>query len=98
MLKACGELLQLRRGGMSAVKRGLVLAWLLATISDTVFHPPETPSHALHVASLFYSPWRNVIAYKPHSYNISKMLTCGRKQRVLDSVKYGNNGMYRYTG
>lgn len=52
---------------MPAINRGVVFAWLFVTISDTVFHPTETLLDALHVASLFHSPRRNVIDCKPYS-------------------------------
>lgn len=52
---------------MPAVKAGATFAWLLVTISDAIFHPLETLSDVFHMASLFNSPLRSVIDFKPHS-------------------------------
>lgn len=82
---------------MPAIKGGAVFAWLFVPISDTVFHPVETLLDVLHVASLFYPPWRNVIDYKPYS-NVKDVNVWEKNLWVLESVKYGNNGMYRYMG
>lgn len=52
---------------MPAIKGGVVFALLFVTVSDPVFHPPETLSGVFHVAPSFCSPLRNVIDFKPYS-------------------------------